>query len=221
MRNEDLMQKYRKVEDGLEIEEIMIQIEKIREVWQEFHHILRNTVKHFYKQEQIKGIKLIRADNTLYLMVRLHAWDYLIIDLKTKKEIKKRKAQTLFDEMFFIETFNEKQNEKNKYLFLNTGSNLEKFVDFYLQNENVLNDFTHIYYEICLNEIKSYFYFDLIGKTSIFGVYDKTSGLKECYDLEKNQGCFVQLKNIKIPSSLLPKEFSKEKNLNRERKISS
>lgn len=216
---ETLFEKYREINEGMELEKFMEKIEAIRNIWQEFHHKLRNTIPYFYKQEQVKDLKKVEKDHSIYLIIRLHAWDYLIIDLQTKKAVEKKVAQLIFEDTFFVETFKEIPKEKN-YIFINKGDKTETLVDYYLQYEDILKGTTFIDYKVCLGEIQSCFYFDLIRNRSFFKVYDKKQGIKEQYDLEKNQELIQYLKSIKIPSNLLPEEISQENSLQRERKMS-
>lgn len=206
---EVLLKKYFEVKEGIELEEFLEKIEETRNVWQEFHHILRNQIKYFYKQEIVKGIKTIVRENQSYLFIRLHAWDYLLINIETKQVVNKEKAKTLFNQAFFIENFSE---EEQKYLFLNTCQNPEVIVNFYLENENILKQLPYFFYSIGNVEANSYMYVDFVEKNSHIGFFADKEGLKEQFfwEIQPNKELEDKIMKIKIPYDLIPKEMLEE-----------
>lgn len=163
---EVLFKKYFEVIEGIELQEFLEKIEDAKNVWQEFHHILRNQIKYFYKQESIKEVKQIRKENIPYLFIRLHTWDYLIIDMETKQVVSKEAAKTIFEPSFFLENFEEKEQN---YLFLNTCKNPEAILSFYLENESILKQSPCFFYSVGNDDVQSYREFLKI-KVTIYGV---------------------------------------------------
>ena len=194
---ETLFEKYREINEGMELEKFMEKIEAIRNIWQEFHHKLRNTIPYFYKQEQVKDLKKVEKDHSIYLIIRLHAWDYLIIDLQTKKAVEKKVAQLIFEDTFFVETFKEIPKEKN-YIFINKGDKTETLVDYYLQYEDILKGTTFIDYKVCLGEIQSCVYFFLIKKKKLFKLIKKKKKRKKKKKIENKKKKIKKFKKIKI-----------------------
>lgn len=215
---EVLLKKYFDVKEGIELEEFLEKIEEVKNVWQEFHHILRNQIKYFYKQEIVKGIKMIVRENQSYLFIRLHAWDYLVINIETKQVVNKEKANSLFNQAFFIENFSE---EEQKYLFLNTCQNPEVIVNFYLENESILNQSPSFCYSIGNAEANSYLYVDFVGKNSHIGFFADKEGLKEQYFWEKqtNKELADKIMKIKIPYSFIPNEILEEEMMKRTKSV--
>lgn len=206
---EVLLKKYFDVKEGIELEEFLEKIEEVKNVWQEFHHILRNQIKYFYKQEIVKGIKMIVRENQSYLFIRLHAWDYLVINIETKQVVNKEKANSLFNQAFFIENFSE---EEQKYLFLNTCQNPEIIVNFYLENENILKQLPYFFYSIGNVEANSYMYVDFVEKNSHIGFFADKEGLKEQFfwEIQPNKELEDKIMKIKIPYDLISKEMLEE-----------
>ncbi len=216
---EVLLRKYTDREEGIELEEFLKNTKTIKNIWQEFHHIVRSNVKYFYKSETIQGLKLVTVCNKIYLFIRLHPWDYLIIDLETKKVVNKIEAQALFSETLFIETFGE-EREKEKYLFLNICKNPEKILNFYLENENVLSLPTFFYYSI-EEDASTYLYIDFVGKLSHIGFFVNQHGLKEQFfwdSQNNNRALYEKTMNIKIPYDKIPSGIL-EKDKTRTRKL--
>lgn len=217
---ERLLEKYFEVKEGIELEDFLEKIEDVKNIWQEFHHILRNQVKYFYKQETIQGIKIIAIENKPYLFIRLHPQDYLVIDIETKRVIDREKAKTLFDADFFIENFKE---EEKKYLFLNSCKNPEEILNFYLENESVLKLSSFFCYSIQDKEACSDLYIDFVGKNSHISFFANKQGLKEQYFWEtqssRNNDLFDKIMKIKIPYHLIPNEILEEENRIRTRSI--
>lgn len=215
---EVLLKKYFDVKEGIELEEFLEKIEEVKKVWQEFHHILRNQIKYFYKQEVVKGIKMIVRENQSYLFIRLHAWDYLVINIETKQVVNKEKANSLFNQAFFIENFSE---EEQKYLFLNTCQNPEAIVNFYLENESILKQSLFFSYSIGNVEANSYLYVDFVGKNSHIGFFADKEGLKEQYFWEKqtNKELEDKIMKIKIPYPFIPNEILEEEMMKRTKSV--
>lgn len=217
---ESLLEKYFEVTDGIELEEFLEKIEDVKNIWQEFHHILRNQVKYFYKQENIQGIKIVIIENNSYLFIRLHPQDYLVIDIKTKHVIDRERAKTLFDAELFIENFGE---EEKKYLFLNSCKNPEEILNFYLENESVLKLSPFFCYSIQDKEVCSDLYIDFVGKNSHIGFFANKQGLKEQYFWEiqssQNNDLFDKIMKIKIPYNVIPSEILEEESRIRTRSI--
>lgn len=215
---EVLLKKYFEVKEGIELEEFLEKIEEIKNVWQEFHHLLRNQVQYFYKQESIQGIKVIVVADKPYLFIRIHSWDYLVINLETKQVVNKEKAKTLFEQSFFIENFSE---EEQKYLFLNTCKNSEVIVNFYLENESILKQSPFFSYSIGNVEANSYLYVDFVGKNSHIGFFADKEGLKEQYFWEKqtNKELEDKIMKIKIPYPFIPNEFLEEEMMKRTKSV--
>ncbi len=224
-----LFAKYFEVEEGMELPKFFEKIEEIRNKWSEFHSIIRKNVPFYYKHDYLKMVKIISKENKSYLIIKLHSWDYLVIDLEMEKAIIKEEAKYIFDEEeFFIENFNERERNKNQYLFFNSCKNSKEIIDFYFQNETIFKLPTVI--EYCLNVQEAYtgLHIDLVGNFTHLGFYAKRQGLKEQYFLDSNL-CFVndtdiqnrigktkmqemleQIKTIKIPYEVIPEYFKKE-----------
>lgn len=206
---EILLKKYFEVKEGIELEEFLEKTEEIKMIWQEFHQLLRNQVQYFYKQESIQGMKVIAKEDKPYLFIRLHPWDYLVIDVETKHVVDKEKAKTLFNHGFFIENFGEKEQ---KYLFVNSCKNPRKILNFYLENETILKQSPFFGYSIKDKEANSYLYIDFVGNNSHIGFFSEKQGLKEQYfwDVYPNQDLFDKIMKIKIPYNQFPNEFLEE-----------
>lgn len=206
---EVLLKKYFEVQEGIELEEFLEKTEDIKNVWQEFHHLLYHQIKYFYKQESIKDLKMIRKENIPYLFIRLHAWDYLVINMETKQVVNKENGKILFDQAFFLENFSE---EEQKYLFLNTCKNPEAILNFYLENKTILKQPPFLYYSVGNEDATSYIYLDFVGKKSHIGFFANKEGVKEQYfwEIKINKDLKDKIMKIKIPYDFTPKELLEE-----------
>lgn len=219
------------------LQEIIENSIELREVWTNFHHIIRNNVKNFYKTNIVKKIVVCSLEKKDYLIIKLHNWDYLILDTFSERYIGKEEVSSLFNESFFIENFGEERKAEFPYLFINSCRNPKEILDFFVQYKSFLLANSVIQYQ--WSEKENFLSLDFDTKNNFLGleIFSKESPVRNQYFfdcnlyplnyqyLEDNLGkkealeILKAIQNLSIPYQYIPEEYLKNSTI-RKRVIS-
>ena len=231
LRNK-LFAKYFEVEEGVNATELVDKLSFIPEVWDKLHTLCENNIEYFDEYSSIEDIKLLKHNDKNYLILKLHLYRYIIIDVERKENITEEQFRNSFDESFFVSNFNARKTINNDSLkFYDVekyDGNIEELLDFYTENEQVLNLSKKIHYVLKIDDVWTYFHIDFIKACAQLSFETRDQFLYEQlylrYDLtpsrmqdaqnkigiEKMQEMFQKIKEIKIPKEVIPIDLYKE-----------
>ncbi|MCI8547389.1 MAG: hypothetical protein HFJ38_00720 [Bacilli bacterium] len=212
-------------ENGIDIKKVIHSVSEYHNKWDEFLGILRNYCPEFRHTVYVNRIELINYHDTNYLIVQFYSWTYLCIDLDHKKQVVFKNSLYPFSEQFFITNFSENKvgyapDIYYSVEFLEGG--LLKLLDFVTINKNLF--LTSPYFKYKLEEedqFMTYLDFSLLGGnlTLYFGdkyMVDDINSIKidtnlvmqdvsNVNNLSQVKKMCSKLKDIKIPTSIIPK----------------
>ena len=231
LRNK-LFAKYFEVEEGVNATELVDKLSFIPEVWDKLHTLCENNIEYFDEYSSIDDIKLLNHNEKKYLILKLHIYRYIIIDIERKESITEEQFRNNFDENFFVSNFNARETVNNDSLkFYDVekyDGNMEELLDFYTENEQVLNLSKKIHYVLKVDDAWTYFHINFVNASGQFSFETRDQFLYEQlylrYDLtptnmqdaqnkigiEKMQEMFQKIKEIKIPKEVIPIDLYKE-----------
>ena len=229
---DNLFSKYFEVEEGVNATELVDKLSFIPEVWDKLNDICENNIEYFDKYSSIEDIKLLKHNDKNYLILKIHLYRYVIIDVERKENVTEEQFRNNFDENFFVNNFNSRKRRNNDSLELydieKYEGNIGELLDFYLENEHVLNLSKRIHYVIKLDYSWTYFHIDFVNASSqlafetrdqflyeqLYLRYDLTPSrmqdAKNKIGIEKMQEMFQKIKEIKIPQEVIPNDLYKE-----------
>ncbi len=231
LRNK-LFAKYFEVEEGVKVTELVDKLSFIPKVWNELHNLCENNIKYFDEYNVVEDIKLLNHNDKNYLILKLPVYRYIIIDIERKENITEEQFENNFDENFFVSNFNDSKMVDYDFLELydieKYDGNIEELLDFYMENEQVLNLSKKIDYILKVDNAWIYFHIDFVNEKGQFGFdakdqfsyehldlrYDlrasKIQEAKNKVDIEKMEEMFQKIKEIKIPLEVIPTDLYKE-----------
>ena len=231
LRNK-LFAKYFEVEEGINATELVDKLSFIPEVWDKLHTLCENNIEYFDEYSSIDDIKLLNHNEKKYLILKLHIYRYIIIDIERKESITEEQFRNNFDENFFVSNFNARETVNNDSLkFYDVekyDGNMEELLDFYTENEQVLNLSKEIHYVLKVDDAWTYFHINFVNASGqlsfetkdqflyeqLYLRYDltpsKMQDAKNKIGLEKMQEMFQKIKEIKIPQEVIPNDLYKE-----------
>lgn len=228
LRN-NLFNKYFELEEGIPLKDLMIKINPIIETWISLHNLCEKNIENFDSYSSLEMFKLIK--NNQYLIMKLMMWEYLIIDLKTKKVLTSNEVLSLFNEEIFINNFKEeKVNLKKSYIdyyyFVKYDGNIQELIDFYFENKKVFDlSSNQIYYKIKIEDAWTYLHIDLTSGNILLGFQAKNQYLYEQLfinkdltpsnmqdaiskiGIERMNEMFNRIKDVKIPITCLKEDL--------------
>ena len=226
-----LFAKYFEVEEGIKATELVDKLSFIPEVWDNLNALCENNIEYF-EYSSIEDIKLLNNNNNKYLILKLHLYRYTIKDIERKENITEEQFINNFDENFFISNFNVRKRRNNDSLELydieKYDGNIEELLDFYMENEQVLNLSKKIHYVLKIDDAWTYFHIDFVKACAQFCFETRDQFLYEQlylrYDLtpsrmqdaqnkigiEKMKEMFQKIKEIKIPQEVIPSDLYKK-----------
>ena len=231
LRNK-LFAKYFEVEEGLNATELVDKLSFIPEVWDKLHTLCENNIEYFDEYSSIDDIKLLNHNEKKYLILKLHIYRYIIIDIERKESITEEQFRNNFDESFFVSNFNARKRKDDNFLMFydieKYDGNIEELLDFYMENEQVLNLSKKIHYVLKIDDTWTCFHIDFVKACAqlcfetrdqflyeqLYLRYDltpsKMQDAKNKIGLEKMQEMFQKIKEIKIPQEVIPNDLYKE-----------
>ena len=227
-----LFAKYFEVKEGIKATELVDKLSFIPEVWDNLNALCENNIEYFDEYSSIEDIKLLNNNNNKYLILKLHLYRYAIIDIERKENITEEQFTNNFDENFFISNFNVRKRRNNDSLELydieKHDGNIEELLDFYTENEQVLNLSKKIHYVLKIDDTWTCFHIDFVKACAqlcfetrdqflyeqLYLRYDLTPSrmqdAKNKIGIEKMQEMFQKIKEIKIPQEVIPSDLYKK-----------
>jgi hypothetical protein len=236
LRNE-LFDSYFEITEGVLAIDLVDKLSYVRETWAGLHKICVDNVDGYYFWSSLRGIKLVERDGDKYLVIRERPFNYIIIDLTTMNNINKLKFKRVFDEDFFVTNFDEAVMEDynafpDMYRLDSYTGNTYEILDFYIQNEDVLNLTPRLYYKIKKGDAWTYFSIDFATRSAQMGfqtpnqyLYEQlflnsdlsASSMQDAQNrigLDKMCEMFDRIKEIKLPIEIIPNDLYEEYVLN-------
>lgn len=167
-------------QSGIDLDQILENLKDNFKAWQEFKKTICHNIKYCYKYKTLVSLKKI---DDKYLIIKLHSWDYLIIDLELLKVLRKDEVIQVFNEDFFVCNFNEK---KSNYIFINDCKNVLEVVDAFYQYESFLTSDVIFKYNVSDYNSNSIFVIDLINDCCYIDFYSEEMNVKERYYFTNN-----------------------------------
>ena len=218
LRN-NLFEKYFENQTGIVASDLVTTLSFIPETWKKLHEICEDNIKYFDLYSDLDKCKLIQINQNNYLILRFEMIHYIIIDLKMHQNISKQ----LFDS----DNFKLLRNNLDIAELCNISifNNPEILIDFYFQNQEILNLSTSLEYKISVDNAWTYFFIDFANATAQLGFQTLDQFLYEQlflhYDLtaskmqdaqakigiDKMREMFSKIKTIKIPSEFIPTDL--------------
>lgn len=165
-------------EDKTELAKILNSLTNNREAWQKFIYVLRHNIKHCYKYNPLIDLKYFLIEEKEYLILKIHSWDYLIIDLEFEKVLKKDEVKYLFDKQFFIDNFNE---EDSDYIFFNDCKDCKEIIKAFYEYEYYLKEPSKYSYPLNQGIWEISFNIDLINDYCYLYIYCPVNHQKDTY----------------------------------------
>lgn len=227
-----LFAEFFKSQDGIRLENLMHSLKSVIDIWQRLHFILEENVEGFDKHYSVQKLKAVTIKGKHFLVVKETVLTYLIIDLDNNVVLNEVEALKFFQEKFLIENFNERKSgsrESFKKMFtcLDSKGDISKLIDFYVENEQVLNAASDIMYRVKLADAYAFLSIHLSDGGNLLAFRTPDQRLYEHLffnnDLEplclqdagqkmgypKMQEIFSRIKDIRVPISLIPESLKK------------
>lgn len=219
-----------KAQDGIRLEDLMKSLKPVIEVWQKLHIILTENVEFFDKYSSIMQLKVVTINGKHFLVIKKTALTYLIIDLDNNEVLNEAEALKFFKEKFLIENFGERKSKSKEiyqkmFTCLSFEGDISKLINFYVENERILNAVSSIMYRVKFDDAYSFLSIHLsdCGNVLAFRTKDQRlyehlffgndlvplslqdAGQKMGYN--KMQEILAKIKDIRVPRSLIPESL--------------
>ncbi len=228
LRN-NLFEKYFENQAGIVASDLVTTLSFIPETWKKLHAICEDNIEYFDSYSDLELCKLIQINQNDYLILKFELLNYVIIDLKKHQNI----SRQLFNSNFFLNYFKAlKTNLNISQLYdISIFNKPEILIDFYFQNQQILNLSTSLEYKISIDNAWTYFFIDFANASAQIGFQTLDQFLYEQlflnYDLsassmqdaqskigiEKMNEMFSKIKTIKIPTKVIPTDLYEQYNL--------
>lgn len=225
-----LFQKYFQEEKGILISDLTQKLSFLPETWKKLHILCEKNIKHFDFFSSLEKCKIIEQQLKKYFVLKLGMWKYVIIDLDKMQNISNSEFKTQFNEAFFINNFEEIKEEdemiySSLYHIERYEGGVEELVNFYLENQDILNLSTKLHYKLNVDDAWTWFHIDFVkGNVQVgfqtpdqflyeqlFFKYDLTPWImqdaQEKMGIQKMQEIFKKIKGIKIPVEHIPSDL--------------
>lgn len=223
-----LFKKYFQIQDGISVKELNEKLSFIPETWNKLHALCEKSIRRFDSFSTLEKFKLIKHNNKKYLILKLRMWKYVIIDVDEMKNISREEFETLFNEQFFIDNFDERSEGEffhDFYQVVKYQGDIQELLNFYLDNENIFNMPNQIHCKMNEKDAWTYLFIDLANASAQMGFQTPDQTLYEQlflnYDLtpygmqdavnkmgkEKIEEIFSKMKDIEIPIDCIPQEL--------------
>lgn len=232
LRN-NLFEKYFENQTGIVASDLVTTLSFIPETWKKLHEICEDNIKYFDSYSYLGDCKLIPINQNNYLILKLRTFSYVIIDLDRHQNISRQSFENNFTTEFFINHFNEPKMNFNITELCNISifNNPERLIDFYFQNQEILNLSTSLEYKIYVDKAWTYFFIDFADASAQLGFqtldqflyeqlflhYDLTASkmqdAQSKIGIDKMREMFLKIKTIKIPIEVIPTDIYEQYNL--------
>lgn len=226
-----LFEKYFQIEDGISVKSLNEKLSFIPETWNKLHVLCEKNIKLFDRYSSLEKIKIIEFNQRKYLILKLRIWKYVIIDLDRMENLPENEFKNIFNEEFFVNNFDEIKDKNDYFNFYHLQEyqgNIKELIDFYLENEIVLNLSSQVHCRLNHSQAWTYLFIDFANASVQLGFQTPDQTLYEQlflnYDLtpcgmqdavnkigrEKIKEIFSKVSNIKIPIEFIPLDLYKE-----------
>lgn len=230
-----LFQKYFEIEDGVSVKDLNDKLSFIPEVWNKLHILCEKNINRFDRFSSLEKFKMIEFNQKKYLILKLRMWRYVIIDLDRMENITRDEFETIFNENFFVNNFDEVKDRDDcfDFYFLDKyQGDIQELLNFYLKNETILNMSSEIHCRLDYNGAWTWLFIDFVNASSQLGFQTSDQTLYEQlflnYDLtpygmqdavnkmgrEKMDEIFSKVGKIQIPSECIPSDLYEQYLLN-------
>lgn len=229
LRNQ-LFNKYFDIEDGVLATDLVDKLSFIPELWKKLHILCENNIQYFDAWSTLEKFKVLNYKQKKYLILKLRMFQYVIIDIEKMENITEEEFNEKFDESFFVDNFDEIKSKDNKTLFnlyhINKyNGDVQKLIDFYMENRNLLELSTELHYRLDIDEAWTFFFIDFANAEAQMGFqtldqflyehlflkYDLTplrmQDAQEKIGVTRMQEMFEKIKDLKIPIEVIPKDL--------------
>jgi len=229
LRNQ-LFNKYFDIEDGVLATDLVDKLSFIPELWKKLHILCENNIQHFDAWSTLEKFKVLNYKQKKYLILKLRMFQYVIIDIEKMENITEEEFNEKFDESFFVDNFDEIKSKDNKTLFnlyhINKyNGDVQKLIDFYMENRNLLELSTELHYRLDIDEAWTFFFIDFANAEAQMGFqtldqflyehlflkYDLTplrmQDAQEKIGVTRMQEMFEKIKDLKIPIEVIPSDL--------------
>lgn len=226
---DNLFEKYFENETGIVANDLVTTLSFIPETWKKLHKICEDNIKYFDFYSDLEQCKLIQINQNNYLILKLGIFNYVIIDIDRCQNVSKQSFESNFNIDFLINHFNE---QKITELYnIDIFNQPEILINFYFQNQKILNLSTSLEYKISIGDAWSYFFIDFANASAQLGFqtldqflyeqlflkYDLTASrmqdAQSKIGIEKISKMFSRIKKIKIPAEVIPTDLYEQYNL--------
>lgn len=228
LRNQ-LFEKYFELDEGIILKDLVKDLSFVVDIYKDLHKLFVENIVDYEEWSSLEKIKVIEYEKSIYLIFKFSLWEYLIIDLNTRKCLSRKDVLFRFNEEFFIDNFSEvkvfQENFFDMYDFYIYDGNINELINFYYNYEKIFKISNSIFYKISLKDFWSYIYINLVKGTGQLGFESHDQFLYEHlffnYDLtpfvfqdavrkigkDKMNEMFERIGDIKIPKKCIPIEF--------------
>lgn len=225
-----LFERYFQIENGILISNLVEKLSFIPEVWKKLHFLCENNIRYYDSFSPLENCKMLEHRQKKYLIIKLIMWRYVIIDVDKMENVTQTEFETEFDEKFFVNNFDEiKEVDEsiysNLYRIEKYEGDVQELVKFYIENQNILNLSSQLYYKLEVGSAWTWFRIDFMNANAQIGFetpdqflyeqlflkYDLTAcGMQDAQQkmgIEKMQEIFAKIKDIRMPIESIPKDL--------------
>ena len=209
LRNQ-LFNKYFDIEDGVLATDLVDKLSFIPELWKKLHILCENNIQDFDAWSTLEKFKVLNYKQKKYLILKLRMFQYVIIDIEKMENITEEEFNEKLFNLYYI----------NKY-----NGDVQKLIDFYMENRNLLELSTELHYRLDIDEAWTFFFIDFANAEAQMGFqtldqflyehlflkYDLTplrmQDAQEKIGVTRMQEMFEKIKDLKIPIEVIPKDL--------------
>ena len=225
LRNK-LFEKYFEFTEGINICDMMKQLEYITGTYKELQKLLEEKIDGYDSYDIIDMIKEIQIRENKYIIMQISLFDLIVIDVKNNKLLNKSETLEIFPN---INTMFEKINSVGTLYFYKSDNDLKNIINYYYLNKKIFDMSNKFEYKINLEDSYTYIFFNLKQGSICLGFQAKDQFLYEQLFLkadvtpsrmqdakakigvDRMNEMFELIKEIKIPYKIIPSEYGIKK----------
>lgn len=226
---DQLFSKYFEVKDGISAKDLVQATSFITEKWQELHRILEQHLEDFDVYSFFRNIVEFVYQDVNYLVIEVDVCDYLVIDFRKKRSLKKDELSDVSWRKFFLQYFGKGKGAGIEFFDMIQISEYEgdmmDLMHFYQENRNILLLPTAIRYRLDIGESWTYLVIDIVNDEAQLGFQTPDQFLYEQLFLrgdltpsrmqdavckigaDRMKEMFQKIPDIVIPFSVIPEAF--------------
>lgn len=227
-----LFEKYFEIEEGIKAIDLANKLSFIPDTWRKLHILCEKNIDYFDSYCHLGKFSKLNYKQKQYLVLKLKMFCYLIIDIERKKTITDESMNSIFDQEFFVNNFNEikisNKNWTDMYNIEHYSSNPDELIDLYEQNHLVFSLSSRLYYRLEIDKAWTFFTINFVNAYAQMGFQTPNQFLYEQlylqYNLlpsriqdaqsrigiEKMHKMFEKIPDIKLPIEIIPEDLYKQ-----------